>query len=88
MFYTHSQQIQSSTNSKIKMTSKDLQRLTIVVRRGDKQQKLQVEKLTNDFKMIFEMFIQSQQVIKNEFFHIFHPCKLKNVSNISSLHSN
>lgn len=65
MFYTHSQQIQSSTNSKIKMTSKDLQRLTIVVRRGDKQQKLQVEKLTNDFKMIFEMFIQSQQVIKN-----------------------
>lgn len=44
------------------MTSKDLLRLTFVVRRGDKQQKLLVEKLTSDFKTIVEMYSQSQKV--------------------------
>lgn len=44
------------------MTNKDLQRLTVVVRRGDKQQKLQVEKLTSDFRDIVERYSTSQQV--------------------------
>lgn len=35
----------------------------MVVRRGDKQQRLQVEKLTSDFKNIVEMYSASQQQI-------------------------
>lgn len=55
--------IQSGTNQRIATTSKDLQRLTVVVRRGDKQQKLQVEKLTSDFTHVVQMYSKSQQVI-------------------------
>lgn len=54
--------MQSTTNSKILATSKDLQRLTVVVRHGDKQQKLQVEKLTSDFRNVVEAYSTSQQV--------------------------
>lgn len=39
-----------------------MQRLTVVVRHGDKQQKLQVEKLTSDFRKIVEIYSASQQV--------------------------
>jgi len=56
-------QIQSTTNGKIQTTSKDLQRLTVVVRHGDKQQRLQVEKLTSDFKNVVEMYSTSQKQI-------------------------
>lgn len=55
--------VQSGTNQRISTTSKDLQRLTVVVRRGDKQQKLQVEKLTSDFTHVVQMYSKSQQVI-------------------------
>lgn len=55
--------IQTGTNQRIATTSKDLQRLTVVVRRGDKQQKLQVEKLTSDFTHVVQMYSKSQQVI-------------------------
>lgn len=55
--------IQSGTNQRISTTSKDLQRLTVVVRRGDKQQRLQVEKLTSDFTHVVQMYSKSQQVI-------------------------
>ncbi|XP_058463972.1 syntaxin-12 [Malaya genurostris] len=55
--------IQTGTNLRISTTSKDLQRLTLVVRRGDKQQKLQVEKLTSDFTHVVQMYYKSQQVI-------------------------
>lgn len=58
--YRH--QIQSTTNVKIQTTSKDLQRLTVVVRHGFKQQRLQVEKLTSDFKNVVEMYSSSQKV--------------------------
>lgn len=58
------QQLQVTTNQIITITSKDLHRLTAVVRRGgDKQQKLQVEKLTSDFKMVVEKYSLSQQQI-------------------------
>ncbi|XP_058834040.1 syntaxin-12-like [Topomyia yanbarensis] len=56
-------EIQTGTNQRISTTSKDLQRLTIVVRRGDKQQKLQVEKLTSDFTHVVQMYYKNQQVI-------------------------
>lgn len=55
--------VQTITNEKIVSTSKDLQRLTVVVKRGDKQQKLQVERLTSDFKKIVEKYSDSQQLI-------------------------
>lgn len=34
----------------------------MVVRHGDKQQKLQVEKLTSDFRKVVEIYSASQQV--------------------------
>lgn len=55
-------QIQASTNEKVLATKKDLQRLTVVVRHGDKQQKLQVERLTSDFQKVVEMYSACQQV--------------------------
>lgn len=58
--------IQTGTNQRISTTSKDLQRLTVVVRRGDKQQKLQVEKLTSDFTHVVQMYSKSQQVGLNK----------------------
>uniref|UniRef100_A0A2M4BW59 Putative snare protein pep12/vam3/syntaxin 7/syntaxin 17 n=1 Tax=Anopheles marajoara TaxID=58244 RepID=A0A2M4BW59_9DIPT len=54
---------QSGTNQRITMTTRDLQRLTTVVRGGDKQQKLQVEKLTSDFKNMVQAYSKSQQSI-------------------------
>lgn len=56
-------QIQSTTNSKIQATSKDLQRLTVVVRHGDKHQRLQVEKLTSEFRDVVEHYSRSQKEI-------------------------
>lgn len=38
-----------STNQVVTQTSKDIARLTVLMRKGDKQQKLQIEKLTTDF---------------------------------------
>lgn len=63
-FYSH--QIQATTNNKITVTSKDLQRLTAVVRRGDKQQRLQVEKLTSDFKIVVDKYSSSQRQIASK----------------------
>lgn len=54
--------IQTTANTKILITKKDLQKLTDVVRHGDKQQKLQVEKLTSQFKEIVEMYSELQKV--------------------------
>ncbi|XP_055303628.1 syntaxin-12 [Sitodiplosis mosellana] len=56
-------QIQSSANEKVLATKKDLQRLTVVVRHGDKQQKLQVERLTSDFQKVVEIYSACQQQI-------------------------
>lgn len=55
-------QIQTSANEKVLTTKKDLQRLTVVVRHGDKQQKLQVERLTSDFQKVVEIYSACQQV--------------------------
>lgn len=55
--------IQAQTNQKIQTTSKDLSRLTTVVQRGDKQQKLQLEKLTSEFQTIVNKYSEIQQQI-------------------------
>ncbi|XP_055923944.1 syntaxin-12 [Eupeodes corollae] len=55
--------LQSQTNIRIQTTSKDLQRLTAVVRHADKQQKLKQEKLTNEFRQVVEKYSESQQKI-------------------------
>lgn len=53
---------QQSTNQIIAVTKKDIQRLTMIVRKGDKQQKLQVEKLTDEFKDALAKYSSFQKV--------------------------
>lgn len=53
---------QLSTNQVITQTSKDIARLTVLMRRGDKQQKLQIEKLTTDFKDAVQRYSDMQKV--------------------------
>lgn len=55
--------IHTKSNSRIETTTIDLQRLTSIVRRGDKQQKLQLEKLTNDFCCVVERYSTTQRRI-------------------------
>lgn len=60
-------QIQSSANTKILSTKKDIQKLIVVVRHGDKQQKLRVERLTSDFQKAVGIYSTCQQVSNNSF---------------------
>lgn len=53
---------QLSTNQVVTQTSKDIARLTVLMRRGDKQQKLQIEKLTSDFKDALQKYSDMQRV--------------------------
>lgn len=55
--------IQAQSNQKIQTTSKDLSKLTAVVKRGDKQQKLLLEKLTSEFQTIVNKYSEIQQQI-------------------------
>lgn len=55
--------IQAQTNQKIQTTSTDLTRLTQVVRHGDKQQKLQLERLTSEFQTVVKKYSDIQQQI-------------------------
>jgi hypothetical protein len=54
----------------VSQTAKDLQRLTVVVRKGDKQQKLQAEKLTGDFKDAVQCYSRLQKVENTEVFSL------------------
>ncbi|XP_026480583.1 syntaxin-12-like [Ctenocephalides felis] len=54
---------QLSANQLISATSRDLQRLTQVVRRGNKQQKLQAERLTSDLREAVERYSLMQKKI-------------------------
>ncbi|XP_032682150.1 syntaxin-12 isoform X2 [Odontomachus brunneus] len=54
---------QLSTNQVVTQTSKDIARLTVLMRRGDKQQKLQIEKLTTDFKDALQRYSYMQKSI-------------------------
>lgn len=53
---------QLSTNQVVTQTSKNIARLTILMKRGDKQQKLQIEKLTTDFKDALQRYSDVQKV--------------------------
>lgn len=59
----YSQESQSKTNGIIIQTTKDIQRLTAIVKRGDKKQKLHVDKLTTNFKEVIQMYSTIQKVI-------------------------
>ncbi|XP_066592834.1 syntaxin-12 [Prorops nasuta] len=54
---------QLSTNQVVTQTSKDIARLTVLMRKGDKQQKLQIEKLTTDFKDALQRYSDMQKSI-------------------------
>ncbi|XP_036146088.1 syntaxin-12 [Monomorium pharaonis] len=54
---------QSNTNQMVTQTSKDIARLTMLMRRGEKQQKLQIEKLTTDFKDALQRYSSMQKSI-------------------------
>ncbi|XP_033339342.1 syntaxin 13 isoform X2 [Megalopta genalis] len=54
---------QISTNQVVTQTSKDIARLTVLMRKGDKQQKLQIEKLTTDFKDALQRYSDMQKSI-------------------------
>lgn len=53
---------QESTNGKIHISLGELKRLMAVVRNGDKQQKLNVDKLTSDFKQLVNVYSKLQNV--------------------------
>ncbi|XP_076647341.1 syntaxin 13 isoform X2 [Halictus rubicundus] len=54
---------QLSTNQVITQTSKDIARLTVLMRKGDKQQKLQIEKLTTDFTDAMQRYSDMQKTV-------------------------
>ncbi|XP_053686752.1 syntaxin-7 [Sabethes cyaneus] len=58
--------VQTTTNKMIATTSKDLKRLKVVVQRGDKAQKLMVQRLTTEFSQIVRMYSQSQQIVASK----------------------
>lgn len=63
---------QLSTNQVVTQTSKDIARLTVLMRRGDKQQKLQIEKLTSDFKDALQKYSDMQRVNIKIFSTVFY----------------
>ncbi|EDV97926.1 syntaxin-12 [Drosophila grimshawi] len=55
--------INKKTNTRVQATSSDLQRLQAVVRHGDRQQKLQLDKLTHEFQNVVEKYSTQQKRI-------------------------
>lgn len=49
----------------VTQTTKDIARLTVLMRRGDKQLKLQIEKLTADFADALQRYTDIQKVKKS-----------------------
>ncbi|XP_053975348.1 syntaxin-12 [Hylaeus volcanicus] len=58
--------MQLSTNQVVSQTSKDIARLTVLMRRGDKHQKLQIEKLTTNFKDTVQRYSDMQKSIADK----------------------
>jgi len=52
---------QQETNKKISVTTQELQKLTAMVKRGDKSQKLQLEMLANSFQEAMKMYAKYQK---------------------------
>ncbi|XP_068149282.1 syntaxin-12 [Drosophila tropicalis] len=57
--------INTKTNAKVETTRQDLERLKAVVRHGDRQQKLQWEKLTQEFQNVIEKYSSIQKRISS-----------------------
>lgn len=53
---------QQTVNGSVSATARDIQRLGVVVRRGDKPQKLQVERLTQAFRDALAKYSSVQKV--------------------------
>ncbi|XP_043488981.1 syntaxin-12 [Polistes fuscatus] len=69
------------TNQVVTQTSKDIARLTVLMRRGDKQQKLQIEKLTTDFKDALQRYSTMQMSIAEKMkSHILTTSNVENIS--------
>lgn len=62
-------------NGSVSATARDIQRLGVVVRRGDKPQKLQVERLTQAFRDALAKYSSVQKVgpikLQNFLFPLF-----------------
>lgn len=67
-----------STNQVVTQTSKDIARLTVLMRRGDKQQKLQIEKLTTDFKDALQRYSAMQKLIGEKMKRHILPTSIEN----------
>jgi hypothetical protein len=63
----------------VTQTSKNIARLTVLMRRGDKQQKLQIEKLTNDFKDALQKYSDMQRVSQNIYLDFAYRCATKHL---------
>lgn len=61
-FHVGSHNEQASTDRRVETTTADLRRLNEVVRHGDKQQKLNVKKLTETFQAIVGDYAKCQKV--------------------------
>ncbi|KAH8361435.1 hypothetical protein KR084_002399 [Drosophila pseudotakahashii] len=57
--------INTKCNARVQTTTQDLQRLQAVVRHGDRQQKLQLEKLTREFHGVVENYSNLQRRISS-----------------------
>lgn len=57
---------QQNVNSSVSATARDIQRLGVVVRRGDKPQKLQVERLTQAFRDALAMYSSVQKQVSEK----------------------
>lgn len=79
MFVSFRHVTQSSTNQVVTQISKDIARLTVLMRRGEKQQKLQIEKLTTDFKDALQRYSDMQKVCKMRYVSEY----LNNLNNFS-----
>ncbi|XP_023164170.2 syntaxin-12 [Drosophila hydei] len=55
--------INTKTNARVQTTSQDLERLQAVLRHGDRQQKLQLEKLTSEFQEVLVKYSLQQKRI-------------------------
>ncbi|XP_057341360.1 syntaxin-7 [Microplitis mediator] len=57
------QATQRTTNNIVTQTSRDIARIAVLMKRGDKEQKLQIEKLTTDFKDALRRYSDMQQTV-------------------------
>ncbi|KAH8370798.1 hypothetical protein KR093_005029 [Drosophila rubida] len=63
--------INTKTNARVQTTSLDLQRLQAVVQHGDRQQKLQLEKLTREFHTVVDKYSTQQKRISEATRHSY-----------------